>query len=321
MGDAPLTVVAVTYRAEDELLRVQARSLASFAPPGLIERIIVIDNGLPRLHGRRRAALLRDYGHLADLVRIIPADALAATEGSSGWVGQQVMKLTVADHVETPWYVVLDAKNHAVRPLVPTDLIGPDGRARGGFHDYAAHPLRDRLGVTLRYLGLDESATTRFPPTSTPFVLHTQTVRDLTASFDGAFAEEFIRAGLSEFFLYSGWILRRDGDWDRVYDGVAIQCPTLWGGAASTAGITAALDELSAKDAPFFGVHRRALGRLSASDFALIAAFWVQTGLMRSLAEARRLRRRFRRDLALSLLRTRLRSLTASLRPGAGHRG
>lgn len=307
MAGTSLTFVTITYRAEDALLRLQARSLARFADPAIVEKIIVIDNGRPALHGRRLERLLAEYGPLRDRVQLITAADVADTRtASSGWVGQQVLKLAIARHVTTPWYVLLDAKNHAVRPLRRDDFVAPDGRARGGFHSYADHPLKTRLLTTLRYLGLPDTAADWYPPTSTPFVMHTRTALDIVEGLGADFADVFAREGLSEFFLYSGWILRRDGDWDAVYDGVAIQCPTLWGGASSAAGIQRALTQIEATDAPFFGVHRRALRRLSRSDFGLIADYWREVGLMPTGSAARRFRRGFQFQHAVAALRDRL---------------
>ncbi|PZU45665.1 MAG: hypothetical protein DI566_09405 [Microbacterium sp.] len=306
MSSDSVSFVTVTYRAEDSLLRLQARSFALFVPVEAVAEIVVIDNGRPLLSERRRAELLRAYGPHADRVRFVPSDELAATGAMSGWVGQQVLKLSIAAYVRADWYVLLDAKNHAVRPLRPDDLLNGDGRARGGFHSYAAHPLRDRLLTTLDYLGLDRAAADHYPPTSTPFVLQTQAAREVLAGFGDDFAGSFHRAGLSEFFLYSGWILRRDGDWDAVYDGVALQSPTLWGGTTSAAAIGSVLAEVERTDAPFFGVHRRALRRMTGADLAPLAHFWIARGLFSSVREVRRFRARFLREHAISAARSRL---------------
>lgn len=308
MSPEPVSFVTVTYRAEDSLLRLQARSFALFVPTEAVAEILVIDNGTPAMSPRGRADLLREYGPHADRVRFVLSDELAATGGMSGWVGQQVLKLAVAAHVRSDWYVLLDAKNHAVRPLRSDDLLTGDGRARGGFHSYAAHPLRDRLITTLDHLGLDRAAADHYPPTSTPFVLQTATATEVLSGFGDDFAGSFHRAGLSEFFLYSGWILRRDGNWDAVYDGVAVQSPTLWGGASSASAIRSVLAEVERTDAPFFGVHRRALRRIAGADLAPLSEFWIDRGLFANARDVRRFRARFLREHARAALRSRLRA-------------
>lgn len=286
-----LTFVTVTYRAEDALLRLQARSLVQFAADGLIAKIIVIDNGTPELRGGRLRSLMRAYGPLADLVEIVRAPQLASDLGGlSGWHAQQVLKLAIARRAPTPWYVLLDAKNHAIRPLSLEDFLAPDGRARGGFHDYAKHPLHPTLLKTLAHFELPESAASWYPPTATPFVMHTQTALDIMDSLGEELRTEFAHGTFTEFFLYSAWILKRDGDWDSVYDGTAIECPTIWGGNSDAKGVRVALDLIAKRNAPFFGVHRRAMLRLRWEAFRQVEALWLRTGLMPSRLAVRRLR-------------------------------
>ncbi|MEQ6896515.1 DUF6492 family protein [Microbacterium sp. KR10-403] len=294
----------MTYRGEDALLSLQARSLALYASPRVVEQVIVIDNDETRLSGRRLTDLLNVYDWLRSRVTVIHSGSITSTRAGSGWVNQQILKLLIANYVKTPWYVVLDAKNHAIRPLSLSDFLSPDGRARGGFQSYAVHPLKARLLTTLRYMGLDETPADYYPPTSTPFVFKTEIAREIANSH--GFEAQFVKNDLTEFFLYSAWILQRDGDWSRVFDGNAIQCPVVWGGSANASGVEEAIRLAADFDAPFFGVHRRALQRLRPSDYRLLAQHWVSWGLMRSLHEAQQFRLRFFREQTASLVLRRL---------------
>ncbi len=58
-----------------------------------------------------------------------------------GWVGQQVLKLLVHQHVTSEYYVVLDAKNHWNQTTDHHTFVNPDGRARGASHTYRGHAL------------------------------------------------------------------------------------------------------------------------------------------------------------------------------------
>ncbi|MFE7845365.1 DUF6492 family protein [Microbacterium sp. NPDC057407] len=308
----PLTFVTITYRAEDTLLLLQARSLALFARPEDVASVIVVDNGTPALSTRAQRRLRDAYGPLAARVRIIRRSDLGGDVASSGWMSQQVIKLTVNRVVPTPTYVLLDAKNHLIRPVGVGDFLSDDGRARTGFHSYRSHPLLPRLERVLTYLQLDPSAADHFPPTSTPFVMHRDVaaalIDDVETSSGRPFADEFVSADLTEFPLYSAWLLRRDGGWDRTYVDAAIQAPTVWGGAASRAGVTAAVEEAERWDAPAFGVHRRALHRLDDDGAALLADFLAERGLVAGPEDFRRVRRTFRRQYGAEILRARVAS-------------
>ncbi|HZU94266.1 MAG TPA: DUF6492 family protein [Microbacterium sp.] len=318
MSDAApgLTFVTVTFRAEDALMRLQARSMARFLGDDVAARIIVLDNGTPALAARGRKALLAEFGPLASRVRIGRADELIDMPSASGWTLQQVLKLCVSSIVETPHYVLLDAKNHLVRSVAGSDFVSVDGRGRGGFHSYADHPLRPRLRTTLQYLGLDDALAEWYPPTSTPFVMQTAVARAVIDDVGGrsrrSFAEEFVAEGLSEFFLYSGWARLGDGSWSSMFDGEAIQSPTVWGGAADEDGVRAALSEVARWDAPFFAVHRRALGRLDSSAITALAEFWMDRGLFADRRSVSRFVREAKRDRVLDALRSRLRRSSAT---------
>ncbi|WP_460798514.1 DUF6492 family protein [Microbacterium sp. GXF0217] len=306
-----LTFVTVTFRAEDSLLRLQARSLARFLDEDAVERILVVDNGHPALGARDAQALRVEYGRLAPRVQIARAEEVTDLPSASGWTVQQVLKLAVSASVETAAYVLLDAKNHLVRPVGFSDFVSADGLLRGGFHSYADHPLLPRLRTTLKYLDLDESLADRYPPTSTPFVMRTARARDVVSGIGARsgrpFATEFVEQGLSEFFLYSGWVHRSDGSWSEEYDGDAIQSPTVWAGASDGDGVRAALAEVDRWDAPFFAVHRRALGRLDSAATAVLSQFWTRRGLFVDEGDARRFVRAAKRDRVLDAARSRLR--------------
>ncbi len=314
----PLTFVTITYRAEDTLQLLQARSLGLYARVEDVDSVIVIDNGVPAMSGRKLRRLKEAYGPLSDHVRIVPRSELGIDVASSGWMSQQVMKLAAHRLVETPTYVLLDAKNHLVRPVAVSDFLAEDGRARTGFHSYRGHPLLPRLQRVLEYLELDEGAVDRFPPTSTPFVMHRDAtaalISDIEHSSGRPFAEEFVRADLTEFPLYSAWLLRRDGGWDRTYVDDAIQAPTVWGGTANRAGVEAAVAQVRRWDAPAFGVHRRALQRLDGDGLAALSAFLTERRLVGGPAEFRGLRRTFRRQYGTEILRARLASRLGTAR-------
>ncbi|MCW3492766.1 DUF6492 family protein [Microbacterium sp. SSM24] len=311
-GRKPLTFVTITYRAEDTLLLLQARSLALYARPDDVASVIVIDNGSPRMSRRTRRRLLDAYGPLADRVRIVRRSELGSDVAASGWMSQQVMKLAAHRLVQTPTYVLLDAKNHLIRPVSVSDFLAADGRARTGFQSYLSHPLLPRLRRVLDYLGLDQAAADHFPPTSTPFVAHREVaaalIDDIEKSSGRPFAVEFVEADLTEFPLYSAWLLRRDGSWDATYVDDAIQAPTVWGGNASRSGVDRAIEQAEESDAPAFGVHRRALHRLGGDGLDALAAFLSERRLVSGPAEFRRLRRTFERQYGAEILRARLAS-------------
>jgi len=206
------TIVTVVFEPELPLLELQAKSMARFLDPAYAARIIVLDNTAKGMSDRVWNRLWRSYGALGGSVELVSGKSLSGGVEAAGWYSQQVLKLAVSGIVETPTYLTLDSKNHFVRAAGATDFEAANGRARGNFHGYETHPLRPKLERVLAYVGLDpEVSVSRFGATATPFTLYTEKVRALIADVESAsgrtFADEFIRAGLTEYFLYSAWLL------------------------------------------------------------------------------------------------------------------
>lgn len=327
----PLTLVTPVFEAEVPLLHLQARSVAVHLPPTLVEQVVVLDNTRRGL--RAPDALLASYGDWAAKVRILRPSDVCDLPAASGWRSQQVLKLAVAKNVHTPRYLTLDAKNHFVSSPADSFWQAPDGRARVRGYSYVDHPLRPSLEGVLTYLGLDPAPhVARFTATVTPFVLHTATARELIADVERSsgrpFAEEFLENRLTEYFLYAGWILRRFGTLDHLYELTDSPNPLVWPGKATADGVT---EQISlASDLPVFGVHRDAFPRLDARARDLLAAFWAERGLVPTPAAGvallegmrrdhdRQRRRQQVRDLrpkASALLRRTARRLRARIRP------
>ncbi|MBI5161942.1 MAG: hypothetical protein HY996_11095 [Micrococcales bacterium] len=325
-----LTFVTVFYGAEMDLLRLQARSLARRLDPDGVRGIVVIDNGWPPVPPAARNAIRTSYGPLADRVSFLRSrDVAASAPATEGWRSQQLLKLLIARRVETPYYVVLDAKNHLIGPADLTTFVGPDGRAHLATHPYTTHPLRAQLATAVRYLGGDDddvvAAESSSVPTATPFVMSTQLTLDMmhdVATTAGArFETIFERYGLTEFLLYGSWLDIRGPGRTTIYDGVDIPSPTVWPSRRSIAGVEATIAEAEAAGSAFFAVHRQALAKSNPEVRSRIAQFWASRGLFSGHQDAARFIRSFRRHYPAAMLATRaaerVRELTKAATPGA----
>ncbi|GEA81258.1 DUF6492 family protein [Cellulomonas uda] len=283
-----LTFVTPVFEAELALLDLQARSFARHVPPGT--HVVVLDN--TRRGIRDVAALRARYGPHEAHVRVLrPAD-VTALPLTSGWRSQQVLKLAVAHLVETPHYVALDAKNHVVAPPDEHFFVAADGRPRVRAYAYTAHTLRPSLERVCRYLGLDPAPhVARFAATTTPFTLERATVLDLLADVEASagrpFAQEFVAHDLTEFFLYAGWVARRDGTLERAMELTDDANPIVWPRTATVEGVRAVI--ASADGLPVMGLHRDAVPRLSQQAAAELAALWARRGILDDEQEGRAL--------------------------------
>ncbi|MFC8193300.1 DUF6492 family protein [Cellulomonas sp. NPDC057328] len=282
-----LTWVTPVFEAEVPLLHLQARSLARHLPPADAADVVVLDNTARGLRAADRTALLAAYGAHAPRVRVLrPADVCPLPR-TSGWRRQQALKLAVARSVRTPHYVVLDAKNHLVARPAPHAFVTADGRARVRGYGYRTHPLRPAFGHVLTHLGIDpEAHVDRFASTVTPFVLDTEVVRALLQDVEQRagrpFAHAFVADDLTEFFLYAGWVVRRDGTLDRVMELTDEPSATIWPRGATVDGVRETVATVASHALPLLAVHRNAVPRLDAPARRVLAAFWAERGLVDS---------------------------------------
>ena len=314
MASQKLTFVSVVFEAELPLLRLQARSASVYLPLELVEAIIVIDNTARGIPKKFRDELLDDYGRLASLVRILRPSDICHVASTTGWRSQQILKLRVAELITSDRYVTLDAKNHFVSPVELSFFEAADGRARVNVYGYETHPLRPNLERVLTYVGLDPSDYVgRFTATVTPFVLDAATVRAMVADIQRSsgrdFSKEFVAQDLTEFFLYSGWILSQGTTLDEAFDCHQISCPTVWPRAANIDGVRAAVEQADRREAPVFSVHRRALAQLDEQSVDAVADFWTQRRLFDSQAIAKAFILEFQRSYAKADRRQRRRDL------------
>jgi hypothetical protein len=274
--------VTVVYEAEHPLLHLQGRSFARYLDSATANRLVIIDNSRPRMRSRNTVALLREYGCAGSPVEVVTPKDLEITVDTWGDRGQQALKLAIADRIDTPRYVVLDAKNHLIAPLNGDWLEAPDGRLRRRVHSYVGHPREHGLRAVLAYFGLDQSLIESFTASTTPFVMETATVRDLMRYVEERhatdFASAFVASEMTEFPLYTAWVMKGGCTIEQTYALDEPVLPALWPHMANGEGVRQVL-ELAGEHTPFFSVHREALARLDSEGADILAAFWASRGL------------------------------------------
>lgn len=316
-GEERIDFATVVFQGEIPLLRLQARSIARFLDPRGVGRIFVIVNDRAQeacVESVR--ALLPDYGALAPRVEIVTPEQLSAlrparfgprgllgriraafTEnrwrypfgvkggwrGNRGWAVQQAFKLAIARRATGAHLVILDAKNHFIRPVFRATFVAPDGRARTRLAVPSPKHRRwkalssRRLGLEPR--GLDDPAL----PTLTPFVVPRE---GLLASLEALEAqvgpvESFFarkRTEESEFAVINAVLSSRPGGLAAAFapglPPAANLRPRL-----NDAKTEATLAAVERGEADMLSVHKRRLGRLSPPQRARLEAIWSKAGL------------------------------------------
>ncbi len=295
MNGTRLDLVTVVFSADLRLLRLQARSLGRFADPAMVGTIHVIvnDHCFRAFRRQFRRDVLPEYGVLKDRVRL--HDYLDLWPGGSrkvGWRSQQAVKLLAANVVETEDFLILDAKNHLIRPLALAALISADGRLRT--HMYRIHPgFAGHFRRACDYFGYDQEPDLETGlPTSTPFLMKREVAQALMAEIEARekvpFPRYFMESrAFTEFYLYYGYILARYGDVSRLYEKRMTPTATLFVGAANKLAESEALFKRFDNPAVYcMGVHREILLQANAQQIQMVKDTWDRFGLVTDPEEA-----------------------------------
>jgi hypothetical protein len=288
------TFVTVVFGGDVELMSLQARSMDKYCPESLVEEILVIDN----FTGEKPRGWLErtksDYGKLWKKVRIIKASDITPSNGA-GWWTQQALKLAVAKHVRSDRYVVLDAKNHLVKPLTHDFLEASGGKAKMNGYGYSNHPLQKYLLACCKYVGIDSKGPlSKFVRTSTPFTILTAPAKSVVAALEHKEKTNLLGAmtknNLTEFFIYAA-MLQHQGTLDEVYDWSQQFTADIWPHQGPDDNMVKKAIKVSLENShgPFMAVHRGALKAMTPVGKKALAEFWVSRGLFKRTEDAYKL--------------------------------
>lgn len=202
--------VTVVFADELKSLKHQAQSLDLYATD--VGTIFVAINEDLNLCEKIQHSW---WGQWQDHVKIVPRKIFGTTWSDNGWVSQQALKLLVAAQASSAWSIVLDAKTFFVRPIPPIQT-----RPRVG--QLEIYPVFEPSRQIVNQL-FDINLQYQLGPGGVPFVINTDQVQQMIAWIEyqvrQSFAEWFQEQGrLTEFLLYSGWIMYRTGSLNQLYD-------------------------------------------------------------------------------------------------------
>ena len=305
-------ILTVCFSGEIDLLRLQARSLATFFPPDLVNRILVVVNDADEAACLRAIEALRpDYGPHAACLRILrPADLFTARargldrlrqialrlpgrrhEGGwkahRGWVVQQALKLAAARAVTAPMVLILDAKNHFLKPVAAADLVAPDGRPRSRLQSHEGEERWRWIRASYAALGLTPPVEgTPLPPTVTPCLLPAGIFRRVLAAIEdrvGPVELFFLKRSspATEFFLIHAATEAFIAPRSEVFAEGLFVSGTIFR-STPAAEVDRLLARAEAGEEMMLGVHRARIRGLPDRQAARLEAVWHGTGLLRA---------------------------------------
>ena len=238
-----ITFLTVFYENDAFLLQLQAKSLLRFFCIDQIASIILIWNGSRKLPNElhlpkevdqsgqiSRAQILSYYDYLALKVLIVdPLDLgnscqiehkrlASIAKLPKGYLRQQAYKLAGCLLANSQFIVILDTKNHFIRPICFDTFFDSKGRPKIFFAKRYDNSAINRLNASLRLLRVNTppvEGNVPLPPTITPHPIRRDHVTSLIYYLESRgdalhviFADENIKA--TEFFMLVAYCLRLD---------------------------------------------------------------------------------------------------------------
>ena len=211
-----IDIVTVVFREELPILRVQAESVDLYCQNIGLQTIYVVVNDDISIVKEIDPAW---WGSLSKYVKIIHRDYFNCKFVEDGWVSQQVLKLLCSTLSQNEYTMILDAKTILIKSLELNYLFDKDKKITFGYFPIIEvfYPSRDIVNELFN-INLINSA----GPGGVPHIFNTKLIynmiNDITKLTGENFAEWFQMQGmLTEFILYSGYVLYCDGTLDLTY--------------------------------------------------------------------------------------------------------
>jgi len=272
-----IDIVTVVFQEEIPVLKLQAQSVARYCRNiGIRNIYVVVNDDEETIHGIDATW----WGDLANHVLVIPRSAFSTEFVDNGWVSQQVLKILAASMSHNTWSMVLDAKTIFVRDVVLTELLDKQGRMRVGVMNTPPVFEPSRLIVNQTY-NIDLKQ--QLGPGGVPFMFQNDVVRLMIAETTFLTGKSFPRwfqlhGRLTEFMLYSGYLLHRFKGFDMFYAQetsfkICNVCHS------EVVAWNRKFAEMSAPDVLTVSVHRSAWTQLSNDQKQQYQSFLIDRGI------------------------------------------
>lgn len=283
-----LDLVVVGFTGELKMLQLQARSLRLFAPDVFSQILYIVNDRSPeRFLQFYEDRILPELGPLAARTRVVDGREIAGQKlKRTDWRSQQSLKLLAARHTLSPNYLILDSKNHLIRPVGRQTFVTDDGRLRTHRYDFN-EKFMIKFENACRYFGIDAPAPGFAAlPTATPFMMSAEIARHLMLEVEAKEKKSFHSfftgsKDYTEFYFYFAYVLSKTGLLDRTYVTRSRPQVTLFRSAAEDlARVKALLPILDREDVYCFGVHRALLLAANEPTLKAVSDVWRRFGLV-----------------------------------------
>ena len=265
-------IISVVFREELSVLKLQAKSIELYCQDLDIGNIIVVVND----DHLDLSELDRSWwGRFSDRVVFVHRKTWNIDYAENGWLTQQLLKMLATGVGTSEWSIVLDAKTIFVRPV----------------KNLAEKPVVGRLPIVSVFSVSQQRVSDLFKielldqlgPGGVPFIFNNQLVQDLISDVEKltgcSFGQWFQDQGMiTEFILYSGYVLYKFGSYDTIYNTKDLRDITTCNLCHSeVASFDRKFAEMQTTDT--VSIHRRAWSQLSAEQQLKYTDFLSSRGI------------------------------------------
>lgn len=281
MVDFP--IASIVFEGDFRLAILQALSIDRLYDGSDLTEYTVILNGQDNMS--LRSAYERDLKPAVSSdfwakINFLVWEDLLSSSPRVGYYDQQALKLSLGNYYSSEFFLMLDAKNHFVRPVSSASFLqagrpfAPRERVNNMWRPYLKNSF-EAMGVEMNDLSI-------MMPSITPYLMYTCEVRKLveylTEKYSSSLTEALVRAGGTEFLLYYASIYKRSKELYHEKDLPVRTLFTSWPQEHEV--VLRLIRELSDHEVPMFGLHRNRLPQLSRRQIYEIEKIW-RTYLLR----------------------------------------
>ena len=212
-----IDLITIVFEQELPVLKVQAQSIELYCQDIGIRNIYVVVNDNKSVDQQINPAW---WGKFSDRVTIINRSAFSTSYVDDGWLSQQALKLQTAAISYNSWSIILDAKTIFTKPVLCVELFDKQGKPCVGQLDVQLvfEPSRQ---ITNKLFNVDLQK--QLGPGGVPFLMNNTVVRAMIVEIEKLTDKDFPtwfqdQGMLTEFILYSGFVLHRYGSLDVLYN-------------------------------------------------------------------------------------------------------
>lgn len=303
MTNLKFDIAGVSFRTEIDMLNLCLSSIDKKFDFNTINKILVVWNHDEPSTADEITHLYEKfsiYTKVSKKLEILPRKTVLGPvklETLRPWRMQQALKLKAAQFLEMDHVLMVDTKNHFLRPVEFSDFFDEKSVPFVMFRGYGNGPFGDFLRGSFDYFNVPFEAQyqQKALPTTTPYMLHRRLVCDMlddienreNLSFSQAFLTRPKLMKTTEFLLYYAYLMSVNDNLNELYHHAQDRNVTFFRTDPDTdEKIQKKLQQLKDVETISMGVHRDRYLTMSKAEELDFINVWLESGLMESRGEA-----------------------------------